>query len=95
MHETHLRRKRNVHTIEAAENKLGVDVNELQDAPPVSDDNNFNIAMDFVCAFEPGQLSYTFGYCSMCHERRFEMQMTAENTLSLRQEHDKTCFMQF
>ena len=75
-----LRERRNKKHILKSERKLNVNVHELPDPPPLSQNNNYNTIMDSIRAFELQQMSYTISHCSTCHERRIQMDMNAENT---------------
>ena len=74
-----LRRNRNKAHIKRTEQKLNVHADELPNAPPLSGDPTYNNVMDTIRAFELQQMSYNIGHCSVCHERRIEMEMAGKS----------------
>ena len=65
--------------VKKAQSKFGVDVKDLPSPPPLKNNDQYNIAMDSIRAFELEQMSYEFQECIHCHEYRLEMKMKSHN----------------
>lgn len=48
--------------------------------PPSEDSKHFHKDMDSIRAFELQQITYSFQFCTICHERRLDMKMTTSET---------------
>ena len=77
--EKQLRMKRNRSNISYKENKLNINVSSLPNPPPLSDNKQYNKAMDTIRSFELEQMFYSFKCCASCKERRLNLQVTKEN----------------
>ena len=76
--EEKLRKNRNYKRIKAGEKKYKVTVDSLPNPPPLSQDKHFNKAMDSIRSFELSQMCLVFNFCSVCKERRLNMNMANE-----------------
>ena len=77
--EKQLRMKRNRSNISYKEKQLNINVSSLPNPPPLSDNKQYNKAMDTIRSFELEQMSYSFKCCASCKERRLNLQVTKEN----------------
>ena len=72
------RTRRNLRKINAQKKCVHLDDCSDIPAPPCTSGNKkFDDAMDAIRAFELRQMSYSVNHCTICHERRIEMQMAA------------------
>lgn len=65
--------------VRTSEKKLNVSVDSLPNPPPLSNDPNFDRAVDAIKSFKLSEISLTFTFCSVCKERRLNMPMASEN----------------
>ena len=71
------RRRRNQPKLKAQQKKFTTaEINQIPEEPPLTDDEQFNRAMDSIKAFEIEQMSYSISFCSICCERRIQMKMS-------------------
>lgn len=73
------RKRRNMARVRTSEKKLNVSVDSLPNPPPLSNDPNFDRAVDAIRSFKLSEISLTFTFCSVCKERRSNMPMASEN----------------
>ena len=82
------RRRRNKTRITKKEKQLGISADDLPNPPPLSDNLQFNTAMDAIRSFELTQMSYKFNFCEICKERRLQQKMKSQ-TVCVRCSSDK------
>ncbi|KAK3104656.1 hypothetical protein FSP39_007268 [Pinctada imbricata] len=82
------RNRRNQYKIKKQLKDLGLNLDEIPDPPPITNDEQFNKAMDSIRSFELKQMSYTVNTCSICHETRINMKLS-ENGVCINCKKDK------
>lgn len=58
------------------EKTLGITLSDIPEPPPLSNDDQFNVAMDSIRAFELEQISYKMNTCKVCQECRIDLDVS-------------------
>ena len=64
------------HRIKQRQKQIDTEIDQIPDPPPLSNDCQFNKAMDCIRAFELEQMNYTIYTCKTCCESRIEMKLS-------------------
>ena len=73
-----LREARNVRKIRYRLNKLNITLESIPEAPPLTDDAQYDKAMDCIRSFELKEMTRKINFCSVCNERRIDLKLDAK-----------------
>ena len=69
------RRRNTSKRVKRLQTKLGISHENIPDAPPITGNKQFDLAMDSIRSFELEQMSYNLQTCSICNECRIDIKL--------------------